>query len=235
MGFFDSLKKAAKAVSDFTEAVNNATNGNQQTTYSSTPKASAPAQPAAPAQKTMPAKSTKSCFFDYADEQSKPEKNYIGTMYDNDADDMEMELQYSFMISEDFNEISSGALEIDVAFLYRADEFDFSGNYLNPHIALAGIGDRIIDDTIAKCEAGEAPDNVYSYLPITNMSKHIKYKAKLNIRNEVIYIYGMNRGTSGNNCYVAAYYATDAIGTQLEVKLMSAVDRIAQTYTEALK
>ncbi len=238
MGFFDKLLKAAKSVSDFVDNNNNTAGSSQPspTAPAPAPKPAAPKpQPRAAAPAAVKIKKTNPSILQTGSVAAQPLQVVNGSLYDTDENGKDVTVEYSFSVSQDFNVGRSHALEIDSVLYYMNTDSSFDYNSADPYISVANCTDRSISSALEACRNGSSPSNVLMYVENANVSQYVTYKMKLKAYGQVIYLYGAKRGKTYDDSYFGVFYGEDALGTELENKLVSAVDTLASTYTENCK
>lgn len=208
MGFLDKLFSAAKAVSEI-EAVK------EKTETVSHPS---------PAAKSAPAKNTA-----YTNvEPAKASVRYSDKFYD--GEDVETEIEYSFMISEDFVWRRNNAAEIDALFVYapnRSENEDKVDYNTTPYIFVSSGDDTVYMLVEEFKEKGTTEGLIEKY-----ENRQALFKCKTDYYGQTMVLYGMDRGTIRENSGIALVYNKDIEGTPLEEKLIKILDEAAETYTE---
>lgn len=206
MGFLDKLFSAAKAVSEIASEIE-AVRDNSETVSSPPPAPNAAYMNVEPA---------------------KPSVRYSDTFYD--GEECETEVEYSFMISEDFLWRKNNAAEVDALFVYapngteNGDKVDFNNT---PYIFVSGGDDSVYMLVEQFKETGTTDGLIEKY-----ENRQLLFKCKTDYYGQIMVLYGMDRGTIWENSGIALVYNKAVEGTPLEEKLMKILDEAAETYTE---
>ena len=209
MGFLDKLFNAAKIVSEITSEIDPVSE-----------KADA-----VPAQRSDTDK--KSEYMKV--EPAKPSVCYSDTFYD--GEEVETEVEYSFMISGDFVWRKNNAAEVDALFVYAPDgaeneKVDFNNT---PYIFVSGGDDTIYMLVEEFKEKGTVDGLIEKY-----ENRQALFKCRTDYYGQVMVLYGMDRGTIWENSGIALVYNKSVEGTPLEEKLIKILDEAAETYTEKI-
>lgn len=238
MGFFDKLMKAAKTVSDIMDNANGNNQNRTQTTSAATtpaPAAQSPKPASRPATPKTADKKTKQHYFDFANAQPLAEKTFTGTYFDGDENGNDYQIDYSFTATEDFQEVDSGAAEIDMMLCFHGDGEDILElSYCPPSIIICDAPEKQVINPVKKCLDGESADNVMMFMKVSDIPI-ASCKAKVKAFGQIYYLYVVKRGLDDHMQYIGACYGVDAVGTALEQRMVDAVDTVVRTYNETLK
>lgn len=165
---------------------------------------------------------------------AKPSRLVEETFYDNDENENEIEIKYSFMLSGDFIRFDSGAAEIDYSAQYEPDSNDdyteYDGN--KPAFSVVNGAEDYIYDMIERFKSSGTVPDAYEFRSI-NQGK-LYFKAKIKFHNKVLYMYALDRGNMWKNNYIGVEYNPNLMGTPLEQKLIAAVDETVSSYREEI-
>lgn len=205
MGFLDNVFKAVKKASKIAVEVKEISEENVGNSAS-----------------VSPAPVVKSTAYE-AVPPAKPSVCYSGTFHNDE------EIEYSFMISGDFVNVKSHAMEIDTAFIYEpeANGTNVKVDFNKPYI-FTSAGDETVYLLVEEFkETGTVDGLIEKY-----ENRQILFKCKTDYYGQTMVLYGMDRGTIWENCGIALVYNKDIEGTPLEEKLIKILDEAAETYTE---
>lgn len=152
-------------------------------------------------------------------------------------DEGDIEVEFSFMLSEDFVPLRSHAAELDFSAIYYpdCDEDRLNVTYSSdkPCFCVASAADNEIYNMVASFkEKGTAPADAMLFEKVSDLDEKIYFRAKINRMGSILYFYGMDRGIMWTNCYIGVDYRSDVVGTALEKRLMEEVDKAVRTYKE---
>ena len=208
MGFLDNVFKAVKKASEIVSEVEAASE-----------KIKADSHTAAPA-----ARSVNSAYMNVT--PAKPSVEVRETFFDDDN-----EVEFTFMLSGDFVQFKSHAMEIDTAFTYEPDlnSSEMLGKPdLNKPYIFTSMGDGAVYELVEKFkEKGTVNGLIQKF-----ENSRLLFKCKTDYYGQVMVLYGMDRGTIWENCGIALGYNKAIVGTPLEEKLIKILDEAAETYTE---
>ncbi len=170
-----------------------------------------------------PAPVTKSTAYEVVS-PAKPSVCYSGTFHNNDE-----EIEFSFMISGDFVNVKSHAMEIDTAFIYEpeANGTNVKADFNKPYI-FTSAGDETVYLLVEEFKETGTVDGLIEIYE----NRQILFKCKTDYYGETMVLYGMDRGDIWENCGIALVYNKDIEGTPLETKLIKILDEAAETYDE---
>lgn len=168
---------------------------------------------------------------------AKPSRQVNETFYD--GEDAEVEVEYSFKLSGDFLPLESGAAD-DVDYIaeylpYSNEEYgdkEYSSDI--PYFCITCAAEYKISNMIAECKNGGTPEDALMFLRVSDLGEKFYFKAKIQLGENIIYFYALDKGINWDNNYIGVWYNPDVLGTPLEKKLMAAVDEAAATYKETV-
>lgn len=156
------------------------------------------------------------------------------TLYDEDDNGKEVNIDYSFMLSRDFVDSASNAGEIDYLAVYAPecdDEFCEYDLGMSTFMVVSAPENEIYN-MIDKYKHSGTPNGVYSFERVNDMGSKIYFRACTLVRGLVLYFYAIDRGISYTNNYIGVMYEQELHGTPLEQKMMSEVDEAVRSYKE---
>lgn len=231
MGLFDSLlKTAAKAIdtaasqkgasAGISDLLNKAEEIKRQTLSGQPQHAPQSAAPKASAPVKAP----------------KPARLVKDTYYDDDENDNEITVEYSFMLSGDFLPFECNAGEIDYSAVYEPDSDDEYGEYDSnkPVFIVANAAENYIYDMAEDFKNGKAPSGTYLFEPVSDKGSKVYFRAKTDHFGKILYFYGMDRGNLWKNTYIGAEYPKNIMNTPLEERFISEVDSAVSSYREKI-
>lgn len=164
----------------------------------------------------------------------KPAREVSDTFHD--GEDGKTVVTYSFMLSRDFVDSKTSALEIDYIAVYRPDcdedfcVYDFGVSAF----IVSSAPENEIYEMIEKYKHSGTPSGVYSFERVTDISPKVYFRACTLVRGSVLYFYAIDRGTDYVNNYIGVMYEKELLGTPLERKMMSEVDEAVRSYRESV-
>ncbi|MCM1577375.1 MAG: hypothetical protein NC078_01075 [Ruminococcus sp.] len=150
------------------------------------------------------------------------------TMWDTDGD-KEYEIEYSFMISEDFVRVKSHAAEADLLLVYSpgvSEPWNVSPES-KPYVFVSTGDGRVFELGEQFREKGKTE----GFIKKVNIGK-FRFVCLAEYYGDLIYLYGGDLGETMESCGLAAVYPKSLKGTKEEKIIKAAVDNAAATYSE---
>lgn len=166
----------------------------------------------------------------------KPSRAQSDSFLDTDENGGDVEYEYSFMLSGDFLQFESHAMEVDYSAVYEPYSDGEYGDYevCKPVFMIMNAAEENIYNMIERYKREGTPLNAYSFERVKNLGEKVYFKAAVEHHGEILYFYALDRGTIWENCYIGVTYGKNAVGTALERKLKACVDEAAETYRETV-
>ena len=162
---------------------------------------------------------------------AKPSELRKELFYDGGNGDIEIE--YSFMLSEDFVLGDCGAAEVDYYAEYHPTDERCDGEEI-PCFCVMNAAEAPIHEMIERYKHGGTPKDVYLFERVSDFGEKIYFRVSARFYQSVYYFYAIDRGLTWKNCYIGVTYGENVRGTALEKKLMCAVDEAVRTYRETI-
>lgn len=171
-----------------------------------------------------------------ASNAAKPPRLQSDTFFDTDENGNDVEYEFSFMLSGDFLQFESHAMEVDYSAVYEPYSEEEYGDYDigKPVFMIVNAAEKDIYDMIDTYKHEGTPQNAYSFERVGNLGSKIYFKATVDYHGEILYFYALDRGSMWENCYIGVSYGKNAAGTALEKKLKACLDETVATYKETI-
>lgn len=160
----------------------------------------------------------------------KPQRLYEDFFYDED----DIEINYSFMLSGDFLPSKSHVAEVDFLAVYEPESKSSFGeyDYNKPVFMLVNAAEDEIYTMIDEYKNGNTPKEAMSFKPVSDLGEKVYFSAKIRFNGSILCFYAFDRGLMWENCYMGVMYNEYYMATELENKLLKAVDEAIRTYKE---
>lgn len=219
MGLFDSLKKVINNADNLKSQLDNVKNKIDSASRQNVQNTVRPFQKTAPASSVI---KTPACVIQSGHKSAKPSVLREHTFFDGDS-----EIKMTFKLSGDFIEFNSHA-DPEATYRYEPDSSaDFTEyNENSPYFMLNF--ENVVYNTVKAYKKNGTAGTEFRKIENGKML----FRAKIDYFDQVMVMYGFDRGNSWENNGLCVVYNHDAEGTPLEAKLIAALDEAAMTYTE---